>query len=71
MKIVVGRVVIPPGSTIGYGIGTVEDTSDIAIFAGDWRPMQEMGEALEAGVVVVAEVPDDMIVQRISDPRRN
>ena len=71
MMIEVGRVVIPPGSTIGYGIGREAGTSNIVIFAGDARPMQVMGEALEAGSIVVAEVPDESIVHRINDPDRN
>lgn len=74
MQIEVGRVVIPPGSSIGYGIGRelgAGPDSEIVIFAGDHRPMQALGEALEAGTVVVADVPDEMIVMRIPDPRRN
>jgi hypothetical protein len=71
VQIEVGRVVIPPGSSIGYAIGHPIGSTDIVVFAGDHRPMRTMGEALGEGSVIVADVPDEMIVLRIADPERN
>lgn len=39
------RVHVPAMSTIGYGWGKTEDGS-VVEFAGDHRPMRELGEAL-------------------------
>ena len=42
----VSRVNIQPGSTLGYGWGTDEATGEDVFFAGDWRPMAALAEAV-------------------------
>jgi hypothetical protein len=47
-----------PMSTIWYGEGIRRDNGKSIRFGGDWRPMREIAEALEAhGGVVIASVP--------------
>ena len=41
--------------SIGYGVGLDEEGRRIR-FAGDWRPIEALAEALDAGEVVEAEV---------------
>jgi hypothetical protein len=66
MKVWVLRVNIPAMSTIGYGWGeTVDEEETRAVrFAGDHRPMMELGEAMEASgeEPVYAELEDWQIL---------
>lgn len=50
MKIKVNEIRIPAMSTVGYGRGTDEDGNEIH-WVGDHRPMRELAEAVEAGVL--------------------
>lgn len=70
-QVQVERVVIPPGSTIGYGFGRTLDGSAYILFGGDHRPMRTLGESIEAGVSIVAEIPDESVILRIADPSRD
>ena len=46
MKVQVTRINIPPMSTMGFGWGTNEEGKKVK-FAGDWRPMRDLGEAMQ------------------------
>ena len=48
MMATVTRINVPAGSTLGYGEAVAEDGTVYA-FAGDHRPMRNIGEALAAG----------------------
>lgn len=62
MEVLVERVAIPAGSTIGYGMGQTRDGLQV-VFAGDWRPMRDLGEALARSTEPIpVEVPDESIV---------
>ena len=45
-KVAVSRVRVPAMSTIGYGYGTDTVTGEDIVFAGDHRPMRDLGYAL-------------------------
>jgi len=45
VTIALHQVTVPAGSTIGYGFG-VDETGRIVCFAGDHRPLRQLGEAL-------------------------
>lgn len=45
--VTVERVTIPPMSTLGYGFG-VDTAGNRVSFAGDHRPMRDLGEAIAA-----------------------
>ena len=45
MTITLERITIPAGSTIGYGQG-IDHEGRCIRFAGDWRPLRDLGEAL-------------------------
>ena len=56
--IAVTRVSIPAMSTIGYGRG-VDDQGNLVRFAGDHRPLRQLGEALAAATEPIeVEVAD-------------
>ena len=44
-----------PGSTIWMGVGETKEGKRIH-FAGDWRPMRDINEALDEGVVAMVEL---------------
>jgi hypothetical protein len=46
MKVIVERILVPMGSTVGFGIGTTDDGSVAVLFAGEPRLLIELGEAL-------------------------
>ena len=50
MKIKVNEIRIPAMSTVGYGRGTDSDGNEVH-WVGDHRPMRELAEAVEAGVL--------------------
>jgi len=54
-QITVTRISIPPLSTVGYGWGVDENGREVH-FAGDHRPLRDIGEALEAGAEVVVDL---------------
>lgn len=63
MQVEVQRVEIPAMSTIGYGFGIEVETHRPITFAGDHRPMRDLGEAVAAanqefGQPIIAEVED-------------
>lgn len=43
------------GGTIAYGYGT-DEVGDAVKFAGDWRPMRDISEALDAGEFVEVDL---------------
>jgi hypothetical protein len=59
MRVAVSRVSVPAMSTIGYGYGTDVETGDEVKFAGDHRPMRELGEGIPYST------PDDPIIVEI------
>jgi hypothetical protein len=64
----VHRVHIPPGSTIGYGYGTT-DKGDEVSFAGDHRPMRDLGDALgRAHNPIPVDVEDWQMNMRHREP---
>ena len=63
MRVQVERVVIPFGSTIGFGFGRTDDGTVHVAFVGDARRMYGLGEEIsEADEPVVVEVPEGAIV---------
>lgn len=58
MEIRVEQILVPAGSSVGYGVGTTDDGTVEVIFAGDHRAMVLMWQALDEGSEVVAEVPE-------------
>jgi hypothetical protein len=44
-------------STIAIGVGTDDGGNEVR-FAGDWRPMQDIAEAIQRGEIPEVEVPD-------------
>jgi hypothetical protein len=57
MMVAVYRVESPfLHGTISVGYGVNEEGEDVR-FAGDWRPMSDIAEAVEAGERPMAEVP--------------
>jgi len=57
-----------PGSTIWIGIGVTDDGRYVR-FAGDWRPMRDIAEDLEAGGAVWV-VPEAWQILGIDNPTR-
>jgi len=55
MKLTVESVHYEPGSTIATAIG-VDENGQRWHFAGDWRPMRDVAEALKAGEDVKVDV---------------
>ena len=56
MTITLERIAVPADSTIGYGLGVDEDGRRVR-FAGDWRPLRDLGEALaDADEPILVEV---------------
>jgi hypothetical protein len=52
------RITIPAGSTIGYGRG-IDEHGNVVRFAGDWRPLRDLGEVLAAATgPIEADVSD-------------
>lgn len=65
MQITVDSIFIPVGSTIGYGIGTVDDGTVAVLFAGDHRAMAALGEAIAASEEpIIADVPEWAVLDR-------
>lgn len=48
LHVTVTRVQIKPGCTVALGEG-IDDCGRVVSFAGDWRPMLAIAEALEVG----------------------
>jgi len=63
----VTNVSIPMMSTIGIGTG-YDDAGRMVEFAGDHRPMREMGYALENGEDVTVLVPAYAITNIVTSP---
>lgn len=65
MIVYVKGVSIAPMSTIGKAVGDDAETGDVVVFAGDWRPMRDLGYALEAaGEPIPVEVEDWQVIAR-------
>lgn len=57
-EVLVDTVDLLPGSTIGYGEGTLlHDETRRVGFHGDWRPMADLQRAMRAGAEAIALVP--------------
>ena len=62
MTITLNRVTIPAWSTIGYGLGVDEHGRRVR-FAGDHRPLRQLGEALAgADEPILVEVESWQVV---------
>ncbi|HEY2953851.1 MAG TPA: hypothetical protein VGK89_01235 [Candidatus Eisenbacteria bacterium] len=48
LLVTVQRITLTPGCTIAIGHGTDREGRELS-FGGDWRPMLQIAEALEAG----------------------
>jgi hypothetical protein len=57
MRLIVQRIHHNPGETITIGVGTDDEGHEVR-FAGDWRPMREIADAIERGEEPEAEIPD-------------
>lgn len=57
MRVQVMSIRVPAMSTIGFGTGIDEAGSEIK-FVGDWRPMRDLGEALQQGMDIEVEIED-------------
>lgn len=55
-----------PGSTIWIGRGTTKDGRHIT-FAGDWRPMRDIYEALDAGDIAMVELESWQIMANLEN----
>ena len=65
MQIQVDRIVVPVGSTVGYGMGRTDDGTVAVLFAGDHRAMAAIGEAIsESDEPIVVDVPEWAILDR-------
>ena len=51
-----------PGQTVWTAEGYEEGTGRPVRFAGDWRPMRDLAEAVEAGVDPVVELEPWQII---------
>jgi hypothetical protein len=59
MLVHVNHIVVPGGSSIGYGTGVDRASGQSVTFCGEHRAMRQLGEALVAGESgVEAEVED-------------
>ena len=63
-EVMVERVQIPPGCTIGFGVGRQEDGS-VVLFAGDHRMMRALGEAVQSGETPIIDPPEWAVLLRI------
>ena len=61
MTLIVTKVEIPAMSSIGYGEGETEDGRTVR-FAGDHRPMRDLGEAVDAGETVEVEIESWQVI---------
>lgn len=69
MEIRVERVIIPLGSTVGFGFGhPLGDETVRFVFAGDADPMFDLAVAIASVGPVVADVPEWAIVDRLELP---
>jgi hypothetical protein len=67
MKLTVTRVEYT-GGTIATGWGVDAEGEEFR-FAGDWRPLKDIADALEAGEEVVADVPSYAIIEGFAERR--
>lgn len=68
MKVLVTDILVPAGSTIGFGRGFPEgDATKVVYFAGDHRLLANIGDAMlaaeDAEVGLVVEVPDWAVLE--------
>ncbi|MEI8333639.1 MAG: hypothetical protein WCH74_07275 [Chloroflexota bacterium] len=72
MIVTVTAVPIPAMSTVGYATGS-DDHGRVVEFAGDHRPMRDIGYALSAGEDVRVELPPWAITGMTtpSDPKES
>ncbi len=61
LAVTVHRIALVPGCTVGTGVGLDADGNEIT-FAGDWRPLLQCAEALEAGKDVEVYLEDWQII---------
>lgn len=62
MKVRVSSVYIGYMATVGQGRGHVEGDGREVVFAGDHRPMREIGEAISHGKTVIVDVEEWQIL---------
>ena len=63
-QVEVERVV--PGGSIWTGEGKDVTTGEHVVFGGDWRPMRDIAEALQAGAAPVANVPSWAVLSAVT-----
>jgi hypothetical protein len=61
MTVIVDSIHVAGHSTIAYGVGRSE-RDELVHFAGDWRPMLRILEAVQAGEEVTVELEPWQIV---------
>ena len=61
MTLIVTKVEIPAMSSLGHGEGWDED-GRLVRFAGDHRPMRDLGEAVATGEVVEGEIESWQVI---------
>jgi hypothetical protein len=66
-RVLVGGVVGEPAPTIAIGFGTTDDGTVEVAFAGDWRPMMELGEAVAASAEPIETEIEDWQVLAIRE----
>jgi hypothetical protein len=65
LRIEVERVIVPIGSTIGFGAGRTEDGATAVIFAGDHRAMAALGEVIaQSDEPIFVDVPEWVVLER-------
>lgn len=62
MLLLIDNILPDVGETVWRGIGTDPETGEQHKFAGDWRPMLDILNALNAGEVPTADVPDWAVI---------
>lgn len=64
-NIIVDQIIVPVGSTIGFGRGRTDDGTVEVVFAGDHRSMAALGDAIvESDEPIVVDVPEWAILNR-------
>lgn len=63
MKVMVEEIIVPAGSSLGFGRGTTDDGSVEVIFAGDHRAMRDLAMSLiDVPPPAEVEVPESAVI---------
>lgn len=64
-KLIIDQIIVPIGSTIGFGRGRTDDGTVAVVFAGDHRAMAALGDAIvESDEPIIVDVPEWAILNR-------